>query len=237
MNIIVVGCGRVGAELATRLSKSGHKVTVLDITPNAFTNLPTEFRGRTIEGEALNQDVLRRAGIETADGVAVVTSSDSINAVVGHIARSIFNTPVVVVRNYDSRWRSMQEVFEHQLVSSSSWGAQRVEELLYHQAGNTVFSAGNGEVELYEFSIDKNWDGRKLAELLVNGDTLAAAVTRAGAAMLPSNELVIKEGDVLLVSATFKGSLGLRERLGLTSNVKKSLELNDQGQPGFNKVG
>ena len=84
---------------------------MLDITPNAFTNLPTEFRGRTIEGEALNQDVLRRAGIETADGVAVVTSSDSINAVVGHIARSNSNTPVVVVRNYDLRWRSMQEVF------------------------------------------------------------------------------------------------------------------------------
>lgn len=237
MNIIVVGCGRVGAELATRLSKSGHKVTVLDITPNAFSNLPAEFRGRTIEGEALNQDVLRRAGIETADGLAVVTSSDSINAVVGHIARSIFNTPVVVVRNYDSRWRSMQEVFEHQLVSSSSWGAQRVEELLYHQSGNTVFSAGNGEVELYEFSIDDNWDGRKLVDLLVNGDTIAAAITRAGTAMLPSNDLVLKEGDVLLVGATFKGSLGLRERLGLTRNLQKSSVSSDLGQPGTKKIG
>ncbi len=131
MKIIVIGCGRVGGELAYRLYKQGHHVVVVDISENAFHNLPLDFKGRTVAGEALNKDVLHRSGIDEADGLAVVTNNDALNAVVGFLARKEFNVPVVVVRNYDSRWRSVHEVFGIQTVSSSSWGAQRIEELLY----------------------------------------------------------------------------------------------------------
>ncbi len=151
MKMIVVGCGRVGAELADRLSQRGHQVVVIDQSEDAFHNLPADFKGRVVEGQALSQDVLRRAGITHADGLAAVTSSDSINAVVAHIAREEYNVPSVVVRNFNSRWRTMHEVFGLQVVSSTSWGAQRIEELLYQPEIRTVFSAGNGEVELYEF--------------------------------------------------------------------------------------
>src|SRR5450759_2742546 len=88
MNIIVVGCGRVGAELAYGLYRREHHVTVIDEEPSAFENLPSDFRGRTVEGEVLAPDVLHRAGIETAQGLATVTSSDSLNAVVAHLART-----------------------------------------------------------------------------------------------------------------------------------------------------
>jgi trk system potassium uptake protein TrkA len=101
MNMIVVGCGRLGAELAYRLYQKGHRVTVIDQVMNAFNNLPSDFLGRTIEGEVLNKGVLQRAGIEHADGLAVVTNSDSLNAVVAHIAHSEYNLTNVVVRNYD----------------------------------------------------------------------------------------------------------------------------------------
>ncbi|MGC8782541.1 MAG: NAD-binding protein, partial [Anaerolineae bacterium] len=69
MNVIVVGCGRVGAHLATRLSEKGHRVTVIDVAPTAFENLSTDFRGRTLEGDVLTQDMLHRAGIEQADAL------------------------------------------------------------------------------------------------------------------------------------------------------------------------
>ena len=68
MQVIVVGCGRLGAELAHRLFKRGHDVTVIDQVAAAFDNLHPLFRGRTVEGEVLNQDVLHRAGIETCRG-------------------------------------------------------------------------------------------------------------------------------------------------------------------------
>lgn len=213
MKMIIIGCGRVGAELAMRLFHNGHSVVVVDIAENAFQNLAAGFRGRTVHGEALNNDVLQRAGIEEADGIALVTNNDSLNAVVGHLARKHYGVPVVVVRNYDSRWRSVHETFGIQTVSSSSWGAQRIEELLYQQQTRTVFSAGNGEVELYEFSVPKEWDGKSLDKLMPETECVLAALTRAGKAILPNCDILLEAGDIVLISATLAGSETIRKRL------------------------
>ena len=213
MNMIVIGCGRVGSELAYRLYQKGNKVVIVDLSEDTFHNLPNDFRGRTVQGDALNQEVLLRADIENADGLAAVTSSDTINAVVAHLAREIYAVPSIVVRNFNSRWRSMLEVFGLQIVVSSSWGAQRMEELLYQQQTRTVFSAGNGEVELYEFAVGGEWDGHRLADLVDTKFCVPAALTRAGRAVLPDADTLLKEGDVVLVSATLEGSEALRLRL------------------------
>jgi len=213
MNIIVVGCGRVGAELAYRIYKGGHQVVVVDKSPASFNNLPSDFRGRLLEGHAMHTDVLRRAGIEEADALAAVTSIDSVNAVIAHLANDFFHLPSVVVRNYDSRFRQNYELFDLQVVSPSSWGAQRIEELLYQQQTRTVYSAGNGEVELYEFAINQEWDGRMFADLLPAEECLPVALTRAGRAVLPGWNTVLQEGDVALVSATLQGSKSLQQSL------------------------
>ena len=130
MNVIVVGCGRMGSELAYRLFQMGHHVTVMDIAASAFYNLPADFRGHKVEGEILAREVLHRAGIEKADGLAAVTNSDAFNAVVGHLARTVYQVRNVVVRNYDPRWRAMHDAFGFQVISSSSWGAQRMAEMI-----------------------------------------------------------------------------------------------------------
>jgi trk system potassium uptake protein TrkA len=213
MNVIVIGCGRVGGELAYRLYLKGHKVIVVDQSPVAFQNLPDDFRGRFVEGHAMNLDVLQRAGIEETDALAAVTSSDQVNAVIAYLASSHFNVPSVVVRNYDSHLRSMHEMFGLQVVSSTSWGAQRIEELLYRQQAHTVFSAGNGEVEIYEFSIDQYWDGQTFADLLASEECLPVALTRAGRAILPDRNMQLQEGDIVLVSATLEGSECLHQSL------------------------
>ncbi len=213
MNVIVVGCGRVGAELAYRLYEHGHQVTVIDEVAQAFDNLPPSFRGRTLQGQVLNQDVLRRAGIAQADGLAAVTNSDSINAVVAHVACTVFHLPNVVVRNYDPHWRPLHEAFGSQVVSSASWGAQRIEELLHQTEIRTVFSAGNGEVEIYELAVPDAWQGRTLQDLLPDSGCRAMALTRTGQATLPVGDAPLETGDLLLLSATMEGIEALRKRL------------------------
>jgi len=213
MNAIVVGCGRVGSELAYRLYQKGHQVAVIDQVASAFDNLPPDFRGRTVEGEVLAQDVLRRAGIEQAEGLAAVTNSDSHNIVVAHVARTVYHVPQVVARNYHPRWRPLHEAFGLQVVSSTSWGAQRIEELLYHAYARSVFSAGNGEVEIYELAVPEAWRGRSLQDFLPPGECLAVALTRAGRAMMPFPELRLELGDVVHLSATLAGIEALRHRL------------------------
>lgn len=214
MNVIVVGCGRLGAELAWRLFHAGHDVTVVDTTEQSFERLKPDFRGRTVTGEALSKEVLERAGIEKADGLAAVTNLDTLNAVIGHAAQVIYKVPNVVVRNYDPSLRPVLETFHLQIVSSTAWGAQRIEEILGSAAANTVFSAGNGEVEIYELAVPQSWNGRTLGNLLgESGQCLPAALTRAGRSSLPATDTVLETGDLLALSATVDGIAELRTRL------------------------
>ena len=216
MNFIVIGCGRVGAELSYRLYKNGHQVVVVDSNKDSFNRIHSDFHGRTVEGEALSADALKRAGMDNADGVAVVTNSDTLNAVIGHTIRMHYpQVKQVLVRNYDPAMREMLEAFGLQIVSSTAWGAERLQELLIDPSFRAVFSAGNGEVELYEMYIPKNWNERTVSALL-NGcknNVVVAALTRAGRAELPSPETMLKSGDVLTVSTTLEGVTTLRARL------------------------
>src|SRR5512147_2190588 len=197
MKFIVVGCGRVGAELAYRLFKAGHQLVVVDNNRESFNRLHPDFRGRTLEGEGLAETVLERAGIKEAHGLAAVTNSDTLNAVVAHTARAIYDVPIVVVRNYDPELRPLIEAFGLQTVSSTYWGAQRVEELLTNPTQKTVYSAGNGEVEVYELIVPDGWAGHPLRELLDSpAEVYPVAVTRAGRSFLPDTSIVLEAGDV-----------------------------------------
>jgi trk system potassium uptake protein TrkA len=213
MHIIVVGCGRVGAELAYRLFRRGHQVAVVDQTALAFEKLHPDYRGRTVQGEVLSREALHRSGIEQADGLAAVTNSDPVNAVLAHLARTVYKVPNVVARNYDPRCLPIHEAFGLQAISSTRWGAQRIEELLHHDAPRTVFSAGNGEVQVYEFLIPDDWRGSRLNELLPEGGCVPVSLTRAGKATLASRGIDLEAGDLIHVSATRKGIEELRRKL------------------------
>lgn len=206
MNFVIVGCGRVGSELCYRLFKSGHYVVAMDNNKEAFNRLHPDFRGRTLEGEGLAEGVLERAGIREAHGLAAVTNLDTLNVAVAHTARTFYNVPIVVARNYDPDLRVVVEAFGLQTVSSTFWGAQRVEEFLLSPLQKVVYSAGNGEVEVYEMLVPEAWNGRALSELLsgVQG-CFPVAVTRAGRSRLPEASMLLETGDVLNVSATFEG--------------------------------
>jgi trk system potassium uptake protein TrkA len=222
MRIVVVGCGRVGAQLANRLYRANHQVVVIDISASAFDNLDPAFRGRTLEGDVLSQDMPRRAGMEQAQGLAAVTNSDSLNAVIAHMARTLYHIPNVVARDYDPRYQGIYEAFGIHAIAPSSWGAQRMEDLLSDASLTTVFSAGNGEVEVYELTVPDAWDGRSMQDLIGSGGCSCVALTRAGKAILPGLDTTIKAGDVLHLSATFEGIEALRRQLALSGRPKEA---------------
>jgi trk system potassium uptake protein TrkA len=186
----------------------------VDSNREAFNRLHPDFRGRTLEGEGLAENVLDRAGIKEADGLAAVTNSDTLNAVVAHTARTYYHVPVVVARNYDPNLRPVIESFGLQTVSSTFWGAQRVEELLINPSQRVVYSAGNGEVEVYEVSIPEAWNGRRLRELMEPLEQcFAVALTRAGRSFLPELGMPLQTGDMLNFSSTYDGVSALTSRL------------------------
>ncbi len=216
MKIIIVGCGRFGSELASRLSKAGNDLVVIDNTALAFHNLPEGFRGRTVEGDALSQDILFRAGIKQAEALAVVTNSDILNAAVSHIARNVFGIKNVVARNYDPANRSMFETFGEQIISSTSWGIQRVVDMICQPEIKAVMTTGNGEIDLYEIRIPEAWNEKILNDLIRSCECLIVSLTRAGHASLPSVSTRLAEGDILHISATSAGIQSIRNRLETT---------------------
>jgi trk system potassium uptake protein TrkA len=206
MYVIVVGCGRVGSELAHRLFRQSHEVTVVDETGASFRNLHPDYRGRTIEGSVLSEEVLRRAEVSRADGVAAVTNSDTVNAVVGHAARAVFGIKNVVVRNFDPRLLPLHQSFRHRVVSSTVWGAQQIETLLHHPEEQSLLSLGASEIEVFDLRVSGGWAGRTVRELLSGLEAVPVTLTREGIAELARPESALTAGALLKV-ATVAGCL------------------------------
>ena len=101
MRVVIMGCGRVGSTLAAMLDREGHEVTVLDLEAGQFRRLPPDFGGRSLVGNGVDVDVLRRAGIEEADAFAAVTQGDNRNLMAAQIAKDVFNVRQVICRIYD----------------------------------------------------------------------------------------------------------------------------------------
>src|SRR5436305_10803359 len=96
-----MGCGRVGARLASMLTHAGNEVTVMDIKSSAFSRLGSEFKGTTVLGDAIDQEVLKRAGIERADAFVAATQGDNRNIMASQIAKHVYGVKRVVTRIYD----------------------------------------------------------------------------------------------------------------------------------------
>lgn len=220
MKIIIVGCGRVGVELALALHQN-HLVSVIDRNSKSFDKLGLHFSGRTVQGHGMDRTSLERAGIETADALAAVTSSDNVNAIVTRIARDIYHVNRVVARIYNPRRAPIYEKLNLQTVSSSSWGAHRIEQLLVHPGMQSVSSAGNGEVQVYELTVPSEWNGRKISDLVPMMYAIPVALARNGKGILPSAEITLESQDILQVSSTPEGVKILRERIHENGNGHK----------------
>jgi trk system potassium uptake protein TrkA len=101
MKVLIVGCGRVGSSLARELDQAGHQVTIIDERVAAFSRLGEGFKGEAVVGTGIDESVLRRAGIESADCFASVTNGDNRNIMAAQIAKVVFNVPRVITRIYD----------------------------------------------------------------------------------------------------------------------------------------
>lgn len=212
MNIIIIGCGRVGIELAHTLHKE-HQVTVIDKNARAFDQLGLDFLGRTVQGDALDRKALQRAGVETADALAAATSSDNVNAIVARIARDVFHVKRVVARIYKPSRAPIYEKLDLETVSSSSWAAQRIKQMMTHPQLTSLSITAEGDVQYYEMRVPASWSGKRLSELLPQGQALPAIVMRNSHSILPSPETVVETGDILQLSATLAGAQSLRDAI------------------------
>ena len=130
MKIIIMGCGRVGAQIASLLEQDGHEITILDIDAYSFRRLPPDFSGTALLGNGMDEEVLKRAGIEQADVFVAMTQGDNRNVMAAQIAKHIFNVPRVISRIYDPLRQEMYDTLGLEAFSPTTIFARLVKDMI-----------------------------------------------------------------------------------------------------------
>jgi trk system potassium uptake protein TrkA len=212
MHVIVVGCGRVGRELAVDLEAGGHTVAVIDRSRSAFRRLPETWGGRAILGYGFDRDHLEQAGIKEAGALAAVTNGDNTNIVTARIARETYGVGSVVARIYDPRRALVYQRLGIPTVATVSWTTDQVIRRLFPGQRTTDWTDPSGAVSLLEASLPDVWAGKKLSALDGEGWRLVA-VQRSGGTRLAATDLVGQEGDVLHLAVRNDATAALEQRL------------------------
>lgn len=218
MYIIVVGCGRVGSELARLLADAGDNIVVVDKNPEAFKNLGSEFNGVTVAGDGFDVDLLKEAGIEQADAFCTVTDNDNANIMSGQVAKKIFHITKVITRINDPQYAHVYKELGIEIVSSTSLLAATIRNRITDSRCSTFLLESNC-LDTIEIEVTEKIVGKTIEEINLVGELSIIAI--------------IKEKKKVAI-ARAKDKIGKKDILiGLVKieslpKVKKALGLNNQ---------
>jgi trk system potassium uptake protein TrkA len=131
MNVIIMGCGRLGSRIAGALDQEGHQVTVLDTNEGAFRRLPDAFRGQRRVGNGMDASTLEKAGIASADAFMALTQGDNRNYFASQMAREVYGVKRVLCRIYDPVREAIFRDLGLETFSPTSYGATVMLDMLH----------------------------------------------------------------------------------------------------------
>jgi trk system potassium uptake protein TrkA len=211
MHAIIGGCGRVGAQLAERLSSEGTEVVIIDANAAAFSRLGPMFSGDTSVGDITDPEVLRKAGIERCQAFAAITSQDNANLMAVQIARELFDVPRTVARLFNpGREESYQKMGVH-YVSGTRLVAKAILNELRPESFPQHVTLGDADIDIVEMSVAREGHGITVAELERDGKVRVAAVRRGARVRLPVINEPLLRGDVVIAAVARSAQKGLRE--------------------------
>lgn len=202
MNILVVGCGKVGSRLASVLSRQGHDVSVVAKEEESFTLLDSSFSGFTTHGVPIDQDVLKKAGIENCDALAAVTQDDNVNIMVSQLAREIFNVPKVLARIYDPRRGDVFSHFGLHTVCPTNLTVSAVCSALTDNIVMKNINIGAHTLGFSTMEIPKEYIDCRASEIEFEPNEVLYAVERdeTNLILVGLIDIVLKKGDRLIFS-------------------------------------
>ena len=201
MNIIVVGCGRVGSQLAMLFSQGENNVVVIDTNAAMFDNLGPSFEGSTLVGVGFDEDVLALAGVAEADVLCAVTDQDNSNLMIAEVGRKLFEVPYVLTRLYNPD-RSNAYL---QLGLDFVCGTTLVAEEMYSKvmAARGKFVVALGDYDIMRFALDlsgREGDSISVGELEREHEIKIVAFERKGDELssIPNSDSILYAGDTVI---------------------------------------
>lgn len=202
MNILVVGCGKVGSRLASLLSTQGHDVSVVSANEEDFNMLSAEFSGFTTHGVPIDQDVLKKAGIENCEALAAVTQDDNVNIMVSQMAREIFKVPKVIARIYDPRRGDVFSHFGLHTVCPTNLTVAAACSALTDTRNDKNMNIDSHTVNFYEMEAPQKYIGVMISNIELEENEVLFAVKREGTEIIlvGQKDFELHKGDVLVFS-------------------------------------
>jgi trk system potassium uptake protein TrkA len=201
VNVLVIGCGRLGTNLALVLDQHGHDVAVVDSNADNFRNLGDGFNGITVVGMPLDMTVLKNAGVENCDAMAVVTPDDNLNITVSQIAQEFFGVKNVVARISDPAREKVFKSFGLKTVCPTKLAGDAIFTALTQPWDSKNISFETATAAFHTRPVEENLFGCPVAMMPADyGEVLFGVLHKDGAMELCSAEykIILAEGDKVI---------------------------------------
>ncbi|MBM3245959.1 MAG: TrkA family potassium uptake protein [Candidatus Omnitrophica bacterium] len=214
MYVIIVGCGRVGSELAKLLSNEGHNVVVIDKSQASFERLGGAFNGLTLVGNGFDLSLLKQAGIEKADSFCAVTNGDNTNLVSAQAAKKIFKVPKVIARVYDPQRAHIYAALGLDIISGTILFAAMLRDKIIESRFSS-YLIETKDLGVIEIEVKNSLADKTIQDINMAGEFLVVAIRRLQGVILPEPGTVLKEKDVLMAVVKVASLKKVREKFGL----------------------
>jgi trk system potassium uptake protein len=214
MYIIIVGCGRVGSELAKLLSGEGHNVVVIDRSQASFDRLGSTFNGLTLVGNGFSLDLLRQAGIEKADAFCSVTNGDNTNLISAQVARKIFKVSKVIARVYDPQRANIYTALGLDILSGTILFASMIRDKIVESRFSSYLIESK-DLGVLEIDVKDDLAGKVVADINVPGEFMVVAIRRLEGVVIPEPRTAVKKKDVLMAVVKVESLKKIKEKFGL----------------------
>lgn len=200
MNIIIIGCGKVGSKFAQILSDDGHDVVIVDNDKNAFKALKHDFKGITVAGVPIDQDVLKQAGIENADAFAAVTPDDNVNIMACQVAREIFKVPRVIARIYNPEREHVFHQFGLDTICPTNLTVDIIRSKILGESHSSHHTISGGAFTFKREPVKREYEGKKLNAVKLKKNSNIFGVLQNGVFSFPNPGIKLNKGDSLIIA-------------------------------------
>src|SRR3989338_1406633 len=214
MYVIIVGCGRVGSELAKLLSNEGHNVVVIDKAQSAFDRLGGTFNGLTMVGNGFDLALLKQVGIEKSDAFCAVTNGDNTNLISAQVARKIFKVPKVIARVYDPARAHIYAALGLDIISGTTLFASMIRDKIIESRFSS-YLIETKDFGVIEIEVKDELVGKTIQDINMPGELLVGAVRRLSRVFIPDAGTPLKAKDILMGVVKVASLEKIKERFSL----------------------
>lgn len=214
MNVIIIGCGRVGSQLALLLAQEGHNVTIIDKNPEAFKRLGGTFNGMAVTGNGFDEKLLRELNIDKQDAFVSVTSGDNTNLMASQIAKKMFKVPRVIARVYDPRRADIYRKLGLDIMSGTMLVAAMIRDKIIENRF-TSYLVETGELGVIEIVINEALKNKRVSEINIPDEFLVTVIERKKRVIIPQPDARLEAGDKVMGVVRTSSLNKVRERFKL----------------------